>query len=155
LIDKKDGTILRDGKSRADVREALLPIFGRYTVEDAVYAHQMLRGTNVHWSVAEGKGDDPRQHAIYEAREALVHFICHGHSTSPACAAARAAFAEDKDGDGDDLPDDLYDILHFQISHDISDLRSGRFFGERFDGHMWAIHLDQRLFREDSDDDAA
>lgn len=96
LVDE-DGTSLRDGKTMIDVIEAMRPLFGHYTVEDAIYAHQMLKGAYVHWS-EPAKGDDPRVQAICEAREALMHFICHAISTGPACAAARAAFAQDGDG---------------------------------------------------------
>src|SRR5262244_179539 len=92
----------------------------------------MLWQTDHHWTPPLNL-DEPRAHAIYEAREALVHFICHANSTSPACAAARASFAENYDGDGDELPSDLYKALHFRISCDISDLRRGHWSGERFD----------------------
>jgi hypothetical protein len=119
------------------VREALLPLFGHYTVEDALYAHRLLQNANVHWDEPESGGDDPRAHAIFEAREMLVHFICRAMGTGPACAAARAAFAQDGDGDGDELPGALYNILHFRISNDISHLRGSRYMGERFDSAGW------------------
>lgn len=139
LINPENCIELQEGKTLADVRDALIPIFGRYTIEDAVYVHQMLRGTDGHW--VQPDGDDPRAHAIFEAREVLVRFICHAGSSGPACATARAAFAEEKDGDGDELPDDLYGSLHFHISHDVRHLRTGRFYGERFgDGH-WALDI--------------
>ena len=133
----KDGISLREGKTMVDVVEAVLPLFGHYTVEDAVYAHRMLKGAGCHWTEPLDR-DDPRAHAIYEAREVLMHFICHATSTGPACAAARAAFAQDGDGDGDELPADLSNPLHFRISHDIVDLRRGQFSGgERFAGGQW------------------
>jgi hypothetical protein len=130
LVDEGDGTELRAGKTRADAIEALLPLFGHYAVEDAVYAHRMLRGADCHWSEPANR-DDPRAHAIYEAREALVHFICHAMSTGPACAAARAAFAQDGDGDGDELPEELYNKLHFHISCDVVALRTAYIYRDR------------------------
>jgi hypothetical protein len=140
LVDPVKGTSLREGRTPADVRNVLLQIFGRYTVEDAVYVHQMLYNTDGHWTNTDG-GDDPRAHAVFEARELLVHFICHAGSSGPACAAARATFAARRDGDGDELSDELYDSLHFRISTDISHLRTGRFYGERFEGDHWASDL--------------
>jgi hypothetical protein len=136
LIDVERATELAEGNTRADVEQALLPLFGHCTVEDAVYAHRLLFDAGVHWSNPEVPGDDPRLAEIYEARELLVHFICNGISTGPACAAARASFAERGDGDGDKLPDDLYCCLHFRISHDISNLRQRRFQGERLADHF-------------------
>lgn len=143
LIDPVKGTGLQDGKTLADVRDALLPIFGQYTVEEAVYVHRMLHHTDGHWT-ASADSDDPRAHALFAARECLVHYICHAGSSGPACAAARAIFAELRDGDGDgtDLSDDLYGSLHFQISSDVRHLRTGRFYGERFEDRHWALDLE-------------
>jgi hypothetical protein len=64
-------------------------------------------------------------------------------STSPACAAARAAFAQEGDGDGDELPAELYNALHSRISSDIARMRSGRFDGQRFSDDIWATHLER------------
>ena len=48
--------------------------------------------------------------------------------------------------DGDELPTDLYNILHFRISHDIVSLRSGEFsHGERFAGGQWGMAWASRL----------
>jgi hypothetical protein len=144
LIDPEHGTDLREGKTLADVIEAVVPLFGHYTVEDAVYAHQTLRHAATHWSEPVN-GDDPRAHAIFEAREVLTHFICRAMSTSPACAAARAAFAQEGDGDGEELPEDMSKPLHFRISCDVAVLRKGRFDGERFAGRQWGRTWDSHL----------
>jgi hypothetical protein len=65
LVDENDGTVLREGKTLADVADAVVPPFGHYTVEDAVFAHRMLKWANAHWSEHIGR-DDPRAHAIVE-----------------------------------------------------------------------------------------
>jgi hypothetical protein len=150
LIDDRDGTQYIQGKSHHDARRALVPLFGEYTVEDAVHVHRMLRHADGHWRPRHDI-DDPRVHALYEAREALVRFICHAQGSGPACAAARAAFAHEGDGDGDMLTDDLYDALHYRIRGDIVDLRASRFaHGQRFGDDLLADHL--RMVASSSDD---
>lgn len=135
IEDGSDGK-MKEGKGVGDIHAALVPIFGRFTIADAVCVHSFLRPAGDAYFGNDGLDGD-RTHGVWLARESLVHFICHGMATGPACAAARAQFAQTHDGDGDALTDDLYRPLHFRISCDISALRSARYFGQRFEEQVW------------------
>ena len=81
LINEGNTAGLREGKTGADVHQALVSLFGDYVIEDAVYTHRLLQHAHLHWDTTGG--DDARCYAIREARTILLHFICKGISSGP------------------------------------------------------------------------
>ena len=75
LLDES-GTDLREGKTRTDAVIALQPLFGHFTVFDAVMVHFMPDPAgNTDCEIPDGK-DNPRSHAVFLAREAIIDFSC-------------------------------------------------------------------------------
>jgi hypothetical protein len=96
-------------------------------VRDAVLVHFML-DPEANTEVEDLKLDNPKKHAIYEAREALISFVCHGNASSPECAASRIYLA-DAEGDLDEVHDGQ---IWKAVADDVRHVRSGRYDGQRF-----------------------
>jgi hypothetical protein len=127
---------LKSVKTRVDVVRALLPIFGRYTVADAVMAFGLIKiaeRAEVDENVPSGNTGLP----LYEAREALEAFASTARATSPACVSARALLAKYACDDGCVLSDANAVAIQEMHRTDISDLRAGKFYGEAFDDPDW------------------
>jgi hypothetical protein len=113
-------------KTDTDVVVALQPIFGHFTVFDAVMVHFMLDPAgNTDGETPDGK-DNPRSHAVFLAREAIIAFACNARASSARCAEARAYLAE-KEGDMHETGNVLG-----TIAADMKYLRRGRYRGRRF-----------------------
>jgi hypothetical protein len=124
-----DGDNVKEGGTDAQIVETLKPLFGGFTVHDAVIAHFMLEPDS-NADADDCEGDSPRQHALYEARTALVNFITNARASSPECAVTRIYFAEDE-GDADEA---THANFLQAVAGDVRHFRSGRFKGQRF-GH--------------------
>ena len=57
---------------------------------------------NTDCETPDGK-DNPRSHAVFRAREAIIDFACNARASSARCAEARAYLAE-QEGDMDGAP---------------------------------------------------
>lgn len=124
----ESGTELREGATDTDVVLALQPLFGHFTVFDAVMVHFMLDPAgNTDSETADGR-DNPRSHAIFTAREALIHFACNARASSARCAEARAYLAE-HEGDMDQAP---HGSVLSTIGSDVKYVSRGRYRGQRF-----------------------
>jgi hypothetical protein len=135
-----DGEKAKEGVSKVDIIEALKPLFGHFTVRDAVLVHFMFEPeANID---AEGlDSDSPKRHAIFEAREALISFACNAKASSPECAVTRMYLA-DQEGDLHEVDDGS---VWKAMTHDVPHLRSGRYDGHRFAdtdlrGRGWLPH---------------
>lgn len=127
LVDDK-GDRMKKGVTRADVVRALQPLFGRYTVFDAVLVHFMLDPAgNTDGETADGK-DNPRSHAIFLAREAIIDFACNARASSARCAETRAYLAE-HEGDMDEAP---HGSVLGTIAADVRHVSRRRYRGQRF-----------------------
>ncbi len=114
LLDE-EGTDLKEGKARKDVVLALRPLLGHFTIYDAVMVHFMLDPDgNTDCETPDGR-DNPRSHAIFAAREAIIDFACNARASSAGCAEARAYLAE-HEGDMDEAP---YGSILGAISDDL------------------------------------
>lgn len=135
---------LRDGKSRADVFEALEPIVGHYTMADAFLAWRMLRAAQC----AEFYSEDSATSALYEAAYLLQTFVARGWPSSADCVSARAAALQvDEDGEKA-MGDDNDDAARAEVASDVSKVRSGRFYGEQLSdrsGRGLPIWLDRTV----------
>jgi hypothetical protein len=126
----------KEGVTDSQLVEALKPLFGGFTVHDAVIAHFMLDpDSNTDVDDREGEGDNPRKHALYEAREILIRFITNAWASSPECAVTRIYLAEKEEDDLNDAPDSS---LMQVMRDDVRSVRTGRFRGQRF------AHTDRR-----------
>ena len=123
----EDGTHLREGKTDTDVVIALQPLFGHFTVFDAVMVHFMLDPAgNTDCETPDGK-DNPRSHAVFLAREAIIDFACNARASSARCAEARAYLAE-QEGDMDEAAGNVLGT----IGADVKYVSRGRYRGQRF-----------------------
>lgn len=126
LINHK-GDRIKEDVTPGRVVEVLKPLFGRFTVRDAVIAHFMLEPDS-NTNADDLDSDNPRKHALYEAREALVSFITNAKASSPECAVTRIYLAEEE-GDADEAP---HANLMQAIADDVRHVRSGRYKGQCF-----------------------
>jgi hypothetical protein len=78
--------------SQVDVIEALKPLFGHFTVYDAVLVHSML-DSDANTEIEDLRIDNPKKGAIFVAREALISFICNARASTPECAVTRMYLA--------------------------------------------------------------
>jgi hypothetical protein len=141
LIDKDE---LRDGKSRADVFEALNPIVGHYTMADAFLAWRMLRTAQC----ASLYSEDSETSALYEAAYLLETFVARGWPSSADCVSARAAALKIDEEAEKAMGDDNDDAARPELTSDVCKLRSGHFHGERLSdrcGRGLPIWLDRAL----------
>ncbi|MPZ31454.1 MAG: hypothetical protein GEV13_10730 [Rhodospirillales bacterium] len=144
LMDKDQ---LREGKSRADVFEALTPICGHYSVVDAFLAWRLL-------NAAENASiyiEDTESGALHQAAYMLETFVAHGWPSSADCVSARAAALEIV-VDGEHAMGDVNDdAARGSLTHDVLQLRCGRYHGDRFDrgeDHLpnnWPLWLDRAM----------
>jgi hypothetical protein len=105
------------------------PLFGTFTVRDAVIVYFMLE-PDFNADADDCVGDNPRKHALFEARTTLINFVTNARASSPECAVTRIYLAQDV-GDADEGP---HANLHWVMQNDIKHVRSGRFEGQLF-GH--------------------
>lgn len=125
LVDRDN---LREGKSRADVFEALCPICGDYTVADAFLVWRLLRAAQSASLYSEGA----EFNALYEAIYVLETFVARAFVSSDDCVSARASALEINEDGEHAMGDDNDDAARSKLTNDVSYLRSGRYFGERF-----------------------
>ena len=128
LVDQESGTTLAGDNTRAHVINALKPICGSFTVADAVLAYAALNPV-AECDVNDVPGDNPKQHAIFEACSALQEFVARGHASSPECAAYRIHMVEELD------PESAADhdgAIIKMIGRDVKHVRSGRYKGHLF-----------------------
>jgi hypothetical protein len=127
LIDES-GTGLREGKTELDVVRALQPIFGHFTVYDAVMVHFMLAPAGeTDGETPDGK-DNPRTHAVFLARMAIVDFVGNARASSARCAEARAYLAEHEG----DMAETTSGAVFRTIAADVKYVSRGRYRGQRF-----------------------
>ena len=128
VVPLMDKNMLHEGKSRADVFEALTPICGHYSVADAFLAWRLLHA-------AENSSvypEDTESGALHQAAYMLETFVAHGWPSSADCVAARASALEINE-DGEHAMGTVNDdAARGGLTLDVSLLRSGRYPGERF-----------------------
>ena len=82
---------------------------------------------NTDCETPDGK-DNPRSHAVFRAREAIIDFACNARASSARCAEARAYLAE-QEGDMDGAPNGS---VLATIAADVKYVSKGRYQGQRF-----------------------
>lgn len=124
---------LAPGKSLVDLFHAVEPLFGRFTISDAVIVHGLLLAAgDVIANDPSPKGGELGTGVCYYARSILEDFISHAQSSNPRDATARAHFNELM-FDGERLIGDANEAaVRFNLSADIRCLRDGNFGGATF-----------------------
>jgi hypothetical protein len=135
LVDQGKGDRLANGYGANDVFQALVPLFGGFTVAEAVRMFELLEGPQQEINEHTDAGrDNPQTEAIYQARAILADFACCARPSSAACVAARVTMLKQGDDIGEVNEWDLADALADDIRR-LSRSSFGR--GERFAAARW------------------
>jgi hypothetical protein len=129
------GERLRDDVGRVTLAQALMPLFGSFTIADAVFAATILRAAFRVLPDQMPSGKVCRSHgALFEVAELLEDFVAEARASGPDCVHARAYLLEWAEEDDLELCDHNKLAIAKAIVRDSHDLRNGRFRGEKFGG---------------------
>ncbi|MEA2911093.1 MAG: hypothetical protein QOJ15_3174 [Bradyrhizobium sp.] len=119
-----DGS-LRQGVDTAQIVKALEPLMGRYTVEDAVLAADLME-------VAQEIASDIENSALASVWFTLRDFICSAEGSSSACAVARAIFVgNERVGFSPECRSTIIEALRWDVLNRESGNWGGNLFGGR------------------------
>jgi hypothetical protein len=129
------GESLRADVGRAELARALTPLFGNFTVADAVFAEAILRTAFGALPDETPDGKVCCAHgALFEVAELLEDFIAEASASGPDCVHARAYLLEWAERENLELAEANKLALAKSIGRDTHSLRNGRFQGETFGG---------------------
>lgn len=131
-VDKKMEFEFKEGRGRDDVRQALLPVIGRYNVEEAASLYVMVAQS------MRGRPCPLEYGALYETHLQLLDFISTGFGSGPLCVAARVELFDDRFADFSAVHRaSIRHSIKVDIGHLIvSDFESGTQFKDQWDHRL-------------------